>query len=643
MELDSLEIVVQSNAPEAAAGIDELSDSLSDLKKAAKGGVGLAAVSSQLDKLKSTLAGITSLGRIQQVTTALRALSSVQKPVGLASALQVLRKIPKIAEQWKSQNWEQFPQQIQSVTDSIGQLAAAKDEAASSGAAPAGEIVADSAGQMRDAAKSFEELYTPILSLQKVLSGVAGIPKTLKDMGETSLGQLFGGLEASTTKVGKFTKGLIGAGGLVAGFSAARDYAAEFYYALNGEEGSVGSACASLVTGSVGAVVGGAMIGGPIGAVVGGCVALAGAFIGAQEAQAQLRLEMLRTDFYDINGVKIEEVRQSLQNYFNAMDFDRHAQWVQTIETATTKYQDAAYNYDIMWQTIANKPVFDASDIEGLGEAFQDLADAAMAVNDAKIDVLMESIASSIKNNITPGLNDQLGDLLGRLQEAQQLLGTKIANIQKQYNDVLAAIEENGGVATDPQKQKLQELREDLAFYTISEDYSAKQWETSLSDALKQGINAGDNAEQVKASVEALIGDRDEYLDNLKELYSQNSSTIAQLIKMGFVDESGNALFSQTDLDNLKKNYDAQYDSVVKQYNEVLDTIINEFYKRSVMASGQSYEMLYGEGSFLEGIYDFGKGIVGVFATDYVARSELAREQQALIDELKKYKLNGYN
>lgn len=467
------------------------------------------------------------------------------------------------------------------------------------------------------------------------------LPSLIASIGSKLKGCV-GNLKNLGSQISPVTKKLIGAAGLVIGFIQCKNAAYDLTKALgSGNKDGLGSSIMSLVTGGAMAIAGGAMIGGPVGALIGACVALVGALLGVSQAQVELKLEMEKTEYYDIQGRKIAEVKDALNNYFAAMDFDKQAEWIQTMTDAQTAYDDARVAYDLMWESIANKTVFDASDIEGLAQAFNDLADAANAVNEANIGSLMASIRTGIELNITDALSDKLGGLLDKIREAQLVLGQKVTNLSQEYQSVLNEITANGGVATPEQKEKLQSLRNDIAGFTLSSDSSTERWNIEIDEALKNAINAGSDKNAVLSNIQDLMTDRDNYLTNLKDKYSADRHTLSQLIEMDKNQFGGQLGFSSADLDTLDASYAAQIEEVKRRYNQVLQQVINTYEKNAVWNSGESYEMLYDNG-FLEGMYDIGKYIVGIFDSGYVARSELAREQAELLDELKEYFLPGY-
>ena len=76
--IESLELEVQSSSTSATNGIDALSSSLSKLKNAVKGGVGLTSVTNQLTTLNSALNSISGANadNLNKLAQGLRALSS---------------------------------------------------------------------------------------------------------------------------------------------------------------------------------------------------------------------------------------------------------------------------------------------------------------------------------------------------------------------------------------------------------------------------------------------------------------------------------------------------------------------------------------------------------------------------------------
>lgn len=168
-ELDSLEIRVQSEAQSAAAGLDKLIGSLTQLKGATKGVTGLSRIATGLERLNKALSGLQvnkkALGdlrsglsglsgirinltttanqisklnsamqelnvddaKLQKLVTSLNGLGQVQKSSGLNSAISALRKLPEVSRSLSEMDMDEFARQIQRVTAALAPLASQMD------------------------------------------------------------------------------------------------------------------------------------------------------------------------------------------------------------------------------------------------------------------------------------------------------------------------------------------------------------------------------------------------------------------------------------------------------------------------------------------------------------------------------------
>ena len=382
---------------------------------------------------------------------------------------------------------------------------------------------------------------------------------------------------------------------------------------------------------------------GPVGWTIGLGIAITTFITGVSMGTTDKKFELLSTKFYDVLGKSIDNVRESLKKYFEALDFDKNREWTKKIEESEEAYRNARTAYDEMWKAIVEKPEFDASDIEGLTKAFNDLASAAANLNNTKIDSIMQSIKTGIENNITPALSEQLGGLLDKLKEAHVLIGAEISGLNAKYQETLNEVALNGGVATESQKAELKQLREQLTKFVLSEDSSAQRWEVEIKSAIEDAINAGTNKEAVLNNVNDLMGDRDEYLASLKEKYAADLNTLTQLIEMDQKEFGGQLGFSSKDLELLEKSYEAQLTNVKARYDEVLDAIINTYEQSFKNAVDGKYEQKYGWEWFDKLVMSVGVPVFDIFASgDYTANSKLYREYLELIEKLKKLKIGAY-
>lgn len=165
--IEQLELEVQSSSTSAVAGIDALSDSLSKLKNAVRGGVGLTSVANQvrnldtalksmdssgadkIDKLASSLEKLKGLGslkisssignQLQNIGSAAASLTGVDfsameklgtalQPLnnlnasGLKSTINALNKLPKLADTLDNMDMTKFTSQIQQLSTALAPL-----------------------------------------------------------------------------------------------------------------------------------------------------------------------------------------------------------------------------------------------------------------------------------------------------------------------------------------------------------------------------------------------------------------------------------------------------------------------------------------------------------------------------------------
>lgn len=167
--IESLELEVKSGATSAVSGIDALSASLSRLKNATRGGVGLNSVANQvrnlntalqsmdssssdkIDKLANSLSKLKGLGSIKisssignqlknigsaasslngadfsgigKLASALQPLSSIGKASGLQSTITQLQKLPQLAQTLNGVNWATLTSQLQQLSNALAPLA----------------------------------------------------------------------------------------------------------------------------------------------------------------------------------------------------------------------------------------------------------------------------------------------------------------------------------------------------------------------------------------------------------------------------------------------------------------------------------------------------------------------------------------
>lgn len=127
VNIDSLQIEIETTSSDAASKINQLTTALYNLKSVAKGGAGLTTTTKQFQALSNAAKLINStnlnLQKIQQFVSAMNSLSSVQRASGLTSAVNALKKLPEISSSLEKMDLGKFATQMQRVAASISPLA----------------------------------------------------------------------------------------------------------------------------------------------------------------------------------------------------------------------------------------------------------------------------------------------------------------------------------------------------------------------------------------------------------------------------------------------------------------------------------------------------------------------------------------
>lgn len=377
---------------------------------------------------------------------------------------------------------------------------------------------------------------------------------------------------------------------------------------------SVGQGLLELIP--VLAIVGAAMYAmwGPVGLIIAAVVAVISGVVGGIKAVSEAAKDREMEKFWKVSGVAIDEVTTALYGYFNALGIDKQQEWNETLADTISELNTAAINYNTLWAAVQNGEM-SAKTIENLSNAFNDLAEAANAVNEAAIGSLMASIATGINMNITPELTARLGELVNSLEVAQDLLSAKITGINAEYQSLLNEISNNGGNYTPEQYDRLKELRAELDTYTLTDQSAAVGWQMTLDEMLKKGTVAGFNKEDVESVLKELTEERNKYIATMKESYASNVSTLTQLIAL-YPD-----LFSQDDLAALAESYNASLNEVNNQVNAVINSIYS-----ALNANAMEDERAWYKTGFAW-LYDWG----------YYGRKEAYEEQQAILEMIKSY------
>jgi len=128
--IDQLQIEIQASSSSASSSIDALANSLSKLRAAVRGGVGLTTATKQFRAFSDAVRNIQAPTRqIEELVSSLRPLETIGKG-NLGYALNQLKKIPEITKALSSQELSKFALQIKLVTKYVQPLATEMEKVA---------------------------------------------------------------------------------------------------------------------------------------------------------------------------------------------------------------------------------------------------------------------------------------------------------------------------------------------------------------------------------------------------------------------------------------------------------------------------------------------------------------------------------
>lgn len=405
----------------------------------------------------------------------------------------------------------------------------------------------------------------------KIFTAAAGWVTGIDNFVEKALG--------AVGRLSPFLKAVTGAAGVVGAFLLAKEGAEELTRYISGDDSaSLTGALFSLVGGATLAAIGGAALGGPIGAVIAGLGYVAGSMIGVMLAQREMRLKNLRDEFY-AGATSIETITEKMKSYFEALDFDKQGEWITSINNAKKAYESADKKFGVMWDTLKDREELKPDDIVALGDAFNSLADAAKNLNEVKFNSLMSGISTAITNNLTPALNQQLGDLYGKIYDLKILSDSAITGISAEMQGLLGDIAASGGKVTSEQRAKLADYRKQLSAYTLTPDVSYYTMEYSLGELIKGGISAGESGAEVKSKIGGLADVIDTYKKTMLDKFIEDKATLATAIQLDKTQFGGALGFSEADLKTLETSYQANLDVLDDKFNDVINQLISQYKK----------------------------------------------------------------
>lgn len=252
--IEQLELEIRSSSTSAISGIDSLSASLSKLKNAVKGGVGLRTVANQvrnldtalkgvdgsginkIDKLVTSLSKLKTLGKVKispniakqlknvstvvtslertefrgfdKLTTALSSLSNISSATGLNSTMRALNKLPQLAQSLNGMNWDTFTEQIERLSTSLSPLAKQLNSVSTGFDKLPSNLnkMTNNTGQLATGTQNVALSYTELYSKFKMVSGVVRTASYYISTWITTSNQYVEDLNLFTASMGQYAE-----------------------------------------------------------------------------------------------------------------------------------------------------------------------------------------------------------------------------------------------------------------------------------------------------------------------------------------------------------------------------------------------------------------------------------------------------
>lgn len=397
-------------------------------------------------------------------------------------------------------------------------------------------------------------------------SGFTSAIETLTSSGTASK------ISKVTSAIGKFAAG---AASLAASFSLSSSAGKDFADIIAGDgDGSVAGSLLSLVGGVGTGVLGGAMIGGPIGAVAGGVASLVTSLVSYQNQAAQIAQDKSIEKYFGDIGVSIDSAKSQLAElYEEIVDFDL-TEYYSKLDELSQNNIDSANTLKDIFDELSGRDELTTQDVENLKIAFDDLAESAKSVNNLRLDMFQTTLQQALGSIPEEKVSEMTG-LFESIQKAYQEMNAEIDTAQEEFNSLF-----DDGILSDNEKERARELAQIINDNTMSEDrislYSAFR-------TFEEGINLGSSEEEIRANIEQLKSQADEYIQKSKEQYDAWLDEAYMYREMGY--------FTPEEYESVKYIAEEAQKATAEEINSTLasamSATINAYLKEIGSASGQ--------------------------------------------------------
>ena len=414
--------------------------------------------------------------------------------------------------------------------------------------------------KMQKAKEDIDGIFEVIGNLRGVLIGLVGY-KVIK-----GLGSLKSGISGLSGTTGKLAKGTIGAGGLIVAFDSTRTAGKKLAKMLDGGDGSMTTAIASLVTGGAGAIVGGAMIGGPIGALAGGLVAVGGAITGIAENYWDAGIASI----YDDIGITAEQfavlaegVGETIREQATPLE-----EYKNSAKSLQEQYQKLSETFRVESQSINMNADSTNEDIESVISSLSEM----VGIADEKLRLTTDTAISEYRKLFLENdgiISEEEKKVLAKMEENYSTQKTRLGEIQSEITHIFETAMQTRGYLLDDEIKQIQGLMDQIA--------DLSDFETNVGIIEQEAVIEDLRSGKIKLSQDQFETFIAEQAENINELIEQARSNYATQLALAKTTTGGTGAEYETAAKVARENYEKQVADLSSQLDHIIDAIGSQF------------------------------------------------------------------
>ena len=324
--------------------------------------------------------------------------------------------------------------------------------------------------------------------------------KTIKDNGGSVFSSINGGITAVRNSLSGIQKAAIVAVAGFAEFTIVRQNVKDL--AMGCED--AGSKIAGI--GIAATVAGAAMYValGPYGLALAAVVGITGALIGFNEAQAEMRKEMVDAEFFDGVGVSLDSLKNKLEvltEEYNTQN-EQIAEWAGQISSNQDTIDKVNLKIQTLSSTLGSTGVVTQGEIDKIKEQFDLLYESIssnMSLSGEIIQTALVGAMQRARGDVKEQLDLMIGEYQEYVRETQGRAGELKMLIDNAYDDLV------GKQKDDPAYQEIMgnilKWQEELGYLAGGMSDAAWQWEQTVSDFNNNEIDFGSSVEDAQTKL----------------------------------------------------------------------------------------------------------------------------------------------